>query len=73
MLVYKEEMSSITINIPGGTDGSLLSLFKKSLVSRIYDGSEIASGCNKQSTKHEIFFAGAPFEDTIGLPGLPGL
>ena len=37
------------------------------------DGSELAQGCKKQSTKREMFSVGAPFEDTIGLPGLPGL
>ena len=71
--MYKEETSNVTIKVPGGSDGNLLSLFKKSVVSRIYDGSEVASGCKKQSTKREIFSVGAPFEDTIGLPGLPGL
>ena len=73
MLVYKEEMSNLTIKVPGGSGGSLLSLLKKSAVSRIYDGSERASGCKKQCTKLKIFSVGAPFEDTIGLPGLPGL
>ena len=66
MLVYKEEMSSVTIKVPGGSGSSLLGLFNKSVVSRIYDGSEIMSGCKKQSTKREIFSVGAPFEDTIG-------
>ena len=71
--MYKEETSNVIIKVPGGSGGSLLTLFKKSVFSRIYDESKVASGCKKQSTKREIFSVGAPFEDTIGLPGLPGL
>ena len=73
MLVYKEVTSSVTNRVPGGSGSNLLSLFKKSVVSRMNDGSEVAQGCRKQSTKREMFSVGAPFEDTIGLPGLPGL
>ena len=71
--MYKEETSSVTIKVPGGSGSSLLSLFKKSGVSQIYDGNDVTSGCKKQSTKHEIFSIGAPFKNTVGLPGLPGL
>ena len=71
--MYKEETSNVIIKVPGGSGGNLLSLFKKSVVPRIYDGSEVANGCKKQSTKREIFSVRAPFEGTIGLPGLPDL
>ena len=67
MLVYKEETSRVTIKVPGGGGGNLLSLFIKSVVSCMYDGREIASGWRKQSTKREMFSVGAQFEDTIGL------
>ena len=35
MLVYKEETSSVTSKVPGGSGGNLLSLLRKSVVSRI--------------------------------------
>ena len=57
MLVYKEETSNVTIKVSGGGGGSLLSLFKKSVVSQVtrYDGNKDASGCKKQST-NAIYF-----------------
>ena len=54
--------SSVTSKVPGGSDANLLSLFKKSVVSWIYDGSELAWGCEKQSIKREIFFVEVPFK-----------
>ena len=72
-LVYKEDTSSVTIKVPGGSGGNILSLFMKSVVSQIYDGREVTSGYRKQSTKREMFFVRAPFEGTIGVLGLPGL
>ena len=63
--LVKETWSNI-IKVPGGSGGSLLSPFKKSVVSWIIDGSEIVSGCKKQSTKCKIFFVWAPFRGTIG-------
>ena len=65
--MYKEETSSVTSKVSGGSSGSILSLFNKSVVPRIYDGSEVASGCTKQSTKCEILSVYAPFEDTVGV------
>ena len=58
MLVYKEEASSITIKVSVGSGGNLLSLCRKLVVPRIYDGCEVVSGCRRQSTKCEIFSAG---------------
>ena len=71
--MYKAETSSVAIKVPGGSGSNLLSLFKKSVVSQIYDESEVASGYKKQSTKLKILSVEAPFEDIIGLPRLPGL
>ena len=73
MLVYNDDTSSVTSKVPGGSTSSLLSLLIKSEVSQMYDGSEDANGCKNQSTNREMFSVGALFEDTIGLPGLPGL
>ena len=71
--MYKEVTSSVTSKVSGGSKGSLRSLFKKSVVSRMFDGSEVANGCRNQSTNHEMFSVGALLEDTVDLPGLPGL
>ena len=71
--MYKDDTSSVTSKVPGGSNGNLLSLLIKSVVSRMYDGRKVANSCKNQATNYEMFPVGALFEDTIGLPGLPGL
>ena len=56
ILVYKEVTSSVTNRVSGGSGGNLLSLLKKTVVSWMNDGGEVAQGCKKQSTKCEMFF-----------------
>ena len=71
--MYKDDTSGVPSKVSGGSNGNLLSLLIKSVVPQTYDGREVGNGCKNQSTNREMFYVGALFEDTIGLPGLPGL
>ena len=73
MFVYSKVTSSVTKRVPDGKVGNLLSLLIKSVVSQMYNRGVETQRCKKQSTKHKILSVRAPFEDTIGLPGFPGL
>ena len=42
-------------------------------MSGIYDGREVANAHKNQSTNCEMFSVGTLFNETISLPGLPGL
>ena len=71
--MFRDDTSSVTSKVPCGSNGNLLSLIIKSVVSRTCGGREVVNGCKNQSTNVEVFSVGALFEDTIVLPGLPGL
>ena len=73
ILVYKNDTSIVTSKVPGGSSGNLVSLVIKSVVSRMCGGREIANSCKNQSANRGKFFVKPLFEDTISLPGLPGL
>ena len=75
MFAYSEEMSRVTRRHPGGNVhvGNPCNLFLKSVVSRMWNGNCVTQGCRKKLTELEMFSVGTPFEDTMGLPGFPGL
>ena len=47
MLVYSEETSKVTRRQPSGNGGNCPSLFRKSVVSRMYDGILVTRGFKK--------------------------
>ena len=71
--MYKNDTSSVTIKVPGGSNGNFLSLLIKAVVSPMYDGRAVVKSCRNQSTNREMFFVRALFKATINLPELPGL
>ena len=73
MLECREKTSSMTNRVPRGSTSNLLSLLIKTVVSRMYDGREVANGCKNQSTNLKMFSTGAILDDIMGLSEWTGL